>query len=41
LFGHPDRLARYSAAAAALGKADAALRIAAALKHDLLQEVAA
>ena len=41
VFGNPTRLAGYRAAAAALGNADAAVTIAAALKHDLLQEVAA
>jgi processive 1,2-diacylglycerol beta-glucosyltransferase len=41
LFADIDRLARQRAAAAAVGRADAAVRIAAALQQDLLQEVAA
>jgi processive 1,2-diacylglycerol beta-glucosyltransferase len=41
LFADINRLARQRAAAAAVGHADAAVRIAAALQQDLLQEVAA
>jgi processive 1,2-diacylglycerol beta-glucosyltransferase len=41
LFGDVDAMARHRSAAAAIGNADAAVRIAAALQHDLQQEVAA
>jgi processive 1,2-diacylglycerol beta-glucosyltransferase len=41
VFGDLDRLAHHRATAAAMGNADAGVRIAAMLQHDLLQEVAA